>query len=178
MKNKYFYFLTALSAANFVSADAAFTNDPEELATIFSKDGYFYLVDRDDPEDGIMKTCMRRLIEANKMVIFNKYSAGSIEVALGAGLKMSSYAISQGTEEQFTVDAGYKVTSSEPLVFEVKRNLKDSTLIDRYSYDIATSTITHVKGLDCKNCIGGQKIAFDMSASGGTRYKFCSGPVF
>ena len=116
--------------------------------------------------------------EANEMVIFNKYSAGSIEVALGAGLKMSSYAISQGTEEQFTVSAGYKVTSSEPLVFEVKRTLKDSILIDRYSYDATTSIITHLKGLDCKNCIGGQKIAFDMSANGGARYKFCSGPVF
>lgn len=178
MNIKHFYFLAALSAANFASADTTFTNGPEDLATIFSKDGYFYLVGRDDPEDSVIKTCMRQLKEANKMVIFNKYSAGSIEVALGAGLKMSSYAISQGIEEQFTVDAGYKVTSSEPLVFEVKRNLKDSTLIDRYSYDATTSIITHLKGLDCKNCIGGQKIAFDMSANGGDRYKFCSGPVF
>ena len=170
--------LLCLSLVSFHVRAADFESAPEALNELFSKKGSFY----SETYASITKAhaCSTVLANSNKTIQFFKFRPNKFEFVLGVGLKTSRYTIAQKIEEDSAVSATteFKIISKSPLVFETKKNTGSNTfLFERYQYDSENLTLTST-GVDCQNCQGGQKIAFDSLKSGPPMvHRYCEGPV-
>ena len=167
-----------LSLVSFRVCAAEFESEPEALTELFSKQGSFY----SESVVGEVQAhaCSTVLANSNKTIQFFKFRPNKFEFVLGVGLKTSRYTIAQKIEEGSAVSATteFKIISKSPLVFETKKNTGSNTfLFERYQYDSENLTLTST-GVDCQNCQGGQKIAFDSLKSGPPMvHRYCEGPV-
>mgnify|MGYP001187763623 CR=1 FL=1 len=170
--------LLCLSLVSFHVRAADFESAPEALNELFSKKGSFY----SETDASITKAhaCSTVLVNSNKTIQFFAFRPSTYEFVLGVGLKMPRYTVAQQIEEgsAASVKTEFKVLSESPLVFETKKNTGSNTfLIERYQYDPQNSSIA-VTSVDCQNCQGGQKIAFDGLKSGPPIInRYCEGPV-
>lgn len=166
-----FKLITALLSFFSLSvANAEFKRTDERLNALYDMDGYFITM----PSDGFFfngESCKRNFQEKSGLYGLQRFQPGYVEVITLFGPKARFYRPpSYGRPA-----ARYRVIATDPLTFDVEMDTGGSFLVQRYVFMPDYNLLRLIKGVECRNCVGGQKYAFDMIKDETREINFCTG---
>ena len=158
----------------FSPAHADFFASDERLRELYSIDGYFIW-----PADDLFfwkgESCKRNFLNDSSgsgLWMIQKFQPGALE--LGTVHFSNARYYRQPIYDRPA--ARYRVISSEPLTFDVELNTGGgSYLVERYSFMPEYKHLKRLMGVECRNCQGGQKFAFESRRNVERDFTFCSG---